>query len=271
MKPVPMTPTPISRILSQSQYRSNFDRSARQCRLKRAVGQTKRLAAVMWGSRHWRTVFECTDKLIEFRFVGLGISLQEEIQERIAHFCLGLAPTPDSGRSQIFVQQHSGRSKDFHPLIVAVDRLAAAIDMALPTRSRAHLHHDRVEIAQLGQPGIHKSARRRHNLDRLFAEQPARHVEIVNHHITKNSAGMTIYSRGGNPGSRLVMITCRTSPISPASIDRRSCRALGSKRRLNATMTRPLNRSISWTAASTLAMSRSIGFSQSTAFPFFTA
>ena len=39
--------------------------------------------------------------------------------------------------------------------------------------------------------GIHKPARRRHNLDRLFAEQPARHVEIVNRHVAKNSAGMT--------------------------------------------------------------------------------
>src|ERR1700730_8072429 len=123
-----MTPTPISRMSSRSWFRSNFDSSPRQGRLKRAVGQTKRLAAVMWGSRHRRTVFECIDKVIEFRFVGLGISLQEEIQERIAHFRLGLAPTPDSGRSQVFVQQHSGRSKDFHPLIIAVDRLAAAID-----------------------------------------------------------------------------------------------------------------------------------------------
>src|SRR6266478_3950877 len=271
MKPVPITPTPMLRMSFQSFFKSNFDSSARQGRLKSAVGQTKRLAAVMWGSRHWRTVFECTDKLIEFRLVGLGISLQEEIQERFAHFRFGLTPTPDSARSQIFVQQHSGRSKDLEPLIVAVDRFAAAVDLALPTRSRAHLHHDRVEIVQLGQPGIYEPARRRHNLNRLFAEQPARHVEIVNHHITKNSAGMTIYLRGRIPGSRLVMITCRTSPISPASIDRRSCRALGSKRRLNATMTRPLSRSISWTAASTLAMSRSIGFSQSTAFPIFTA
>src|SRR6201997_4333117 len=113
MKPVPMTPTPISRMSSQSLFRSDFDGSARQGGLKRAVGQTKRLAAVMWGSRHRRTVFECIDKLIEFCPVGLGISLQEEIQERVAHFRLGLAPTPDRGRSQIFVQQHSSRSKDF--------------------------------------------------------------------------------------------------------------------------------------------------------------
>src|SRR6267154_3168852 len=117
MKPVPITPTPMLRMSFQSFFKSNFDSSTRQGRLKSAVGQTKRLPAVMCGGRHWRTVFECTDKLIEFRFVGLCISLQEEIQERIAHFCLGLAPTPDSGRSQIFVQQHSGRSKDFHPLI----------------------------------------------------------------------------------------------------------------------------------------------------------
>src|ERR1700722_12143850 len=135
MKPVPITPTPMSRMSSNP---SDLDGSARQGRLKSAVGQTKRLAAVMWGRRHWRSVFECTDKLIEFSSVGLGISLQEEIQERFAHFRFGLAPTPDCGRSQVFVQQHSGRSKDFQPLIVAVDRLAATVDMALSPRGRVH-------------------------------------------------------------------------------------------------------------------------------------
>src|SRR6266700_4529017 len=103
MKPVPMTPTPILRISFRSLFRSDFDSSARQDRFKRAIGQTKRLPAVMWGSGHRRAAFECTDKLIEFRFVGLGISLQEEIQQRIAHFRFGLAPTPDRGRPQIFV------------------------------------------------------------------------------------------------------------------------------------------------------------------------
>src|ERR1700680_4593288 len=103
MKPVPMTPTPISRMSSRSWFRSNFDSSPRQGRLKRAVGQTKRLAAVMRGSRHWRTVFECADKLIEFRFVGLGISLQEEIQERVADFRFGLSPTQERCRAQICV------------------------------------------------------------------------------------------------------------------------------------------------------------------------
>ena len=139
--------------------------------------------------------------------------------------------------------------------------------MTLPAGSRAHLHHDRVEIVQVRQGGIDEPARDRHDFDRFFPKQPARHVEIVNHHVAKDLPEWPMYSRGGNPGSRLVMMTCRTSPISPSSIERRSCRALGSKRRSNATMTRPSSRSISWTAASTLAMSRSIGFSQSTAFP----
>src|SRR5260370_2542195 len=116
MKPVPITPTPMLRMSFQSFFKSNFDSSARQGRLKSAVGQTKRLAAVMWGSRHWRTVLECTDKLIEFRLVGLGISLQEEIQERFAHFRFGLAPPPDTDRAHIFVQHHSSPSIYFHPL-----------------------------------------------------------------------------------------------------------------------------------------------------------
>src|SRR4051794_28857620 len=132
MKPVPMTPTPISRMSSQSLSKSNFDSSARQGRLESTVGQPKRLAPVMRGRRHRQTFFERPDKGIEFRLVGLGISLQEEIQERFAHVRFGLAPAPDGGRSQVVVEEHSGRSENLQPLIVAIDRLAAAVDMALP-------------------------------------------------------------------------------------------------------------------------------------------
>src|SRR5256885_2112688 len=98
MKPVPMTPTPISRIPFQSAFKSNLDGSTGQGRLERAVGQTQRLAAVMRGRWHRRTAFERDDERIEFRLVGVGISLQEEIQQWFAHVRCGPAPTPNGGR-----------------------------------------------------------------------------------------------------------------------------------------------------------------------------
>ena len=78
----------------------------------------------MRGRGHGRSVFERSDKGIEFPLVGLRISLQEEIQERFARLRFGLAPTPDGGRAQIVVEEHSGRPKNLQPLIVAIDRLA---------------------------------------------------------------------------------------------------------------------------------------------------
>jgi hypothetical protein len=67
------------------------------------------------------------------------------------------------------------------------------------------------------------------------------------------------------------MTTCSTRPISPACTRSRKALNDGSKRRLKPTITTGSRPPISAQQASTLAMSRWIGFSQSTALPAFTA
>src|SRR5262245_11276888 len=76
-----------------------------------------------------------------------------------------------------------------------------------------------------------------------------------------------MYSSGGGPGSRLVMTTSSTSPTSPLRIAAWIARLVGSKRRLKpmATGTRCFRRSAR--QRSTRLISRSIGFSHSTALP----
>ena len=67
------------------------------------------------------------------------------------------------------------------------------------------------------------------------------------------------------------MTTCSSLPISPAWIRPRSALKEGSKRRLKPTMMVGLRSLIRAQEASTLARSRSIGFSHSTALPASTA
>jgi hypothetical protein len=49
--------------------------------------------------------------------------------------------------------------------------------------------HDRgIDIARLADRRIDQYARRCEQLDRLFGQQPTRHVEIVNHHVAEHAA-----------------------------------------------------------------------------------
>src|SRR6516225_11910937 len=76
-----------------------------------------------------------------------------------------------------------------------------------------------------------------------------------------------MYSIGGRPGSREVIVTISTSPIWPSSIAFRTAMKCGSKRRLKPTINVALVSSTTFRQALTRSMSRSIGFSQKTALP----
>ena len=76
-----------------------------------------------------------------------------------------------------------------------------------------------------------------------------------------------IYSAGGAPGSRLVIVTISTLPMRPSLMALCTAAKWGSKRRLKPSITfAPVSR-MTLRQALTRAMSRSIGFSQKTALP----
>ena len=76
-----------------------------------------------------------------------------------------------------------------------------------------------------------------------------------------------MYSTGGAPGSREVMLTISTAPTAPSSIALRTARKCGSKRRLKPTISAAPVSSTTRRQALTRATSRSIGFSQKIALP----
>ena len=207
----------------------------------RQSASRKRLAAVMRRSPAWACRLRARRRRHRVPPIGVGIALQEEVQQRLADLGLRLAHSArERRRPQIVVQQHAGRAEDLEALVIAIDRLAAVVDMALPARGRA-----------AGSPSACRSRRTcrwrdrpdsspiADDLDRLLAQQPARHVEIMDHHVAEDAAGTGDVGRAAaGAGSRLVMMTWCTSPISPASMARlQSPRRSGSKRRLKATMT----------------------------------
>ena len=80
-----------------------------------------------------------------------------------------------------------------------------------------------------------------------------------------------MYSIGGAAGSRLMMVSCSRRPTLPSPTALWIAANEGSKRRLKPNITGVVMASSSDSTAVTSAMSRAIGFSQSTALPAFAA
>lgn len=84
--------------------------------------------------------------------------------------------------------RHALRTQGFDALIVTVAGAAAVADLTEPARRGFQGHHGAVHIARGGDRRIDVTGRHGADLHGLFAEQPARHVEVVNHHILKQTA-----------------------------------------------------------------------------------
>jgi hypothetical protein len=78
---------------------------------------------------------------------------------------------------------------DLDALIVAVGGAAGVGDLRDLARRRFHHHGGGVDIAGLAYGGVHEVRCYRVHLHRFLAEQKARHVEVVDHHVPKEPAG----------------------------------------------------------------------------------
>src|SRR6202008_5168752 len=97
MKPVPITQTPISRMSVTPLGASNLDGLAAQRRFERAVGQTECLSSVVGRDRHRSVGDEGSGESLEFAAIGVGIALEEEVQQRLSRIGLLLRPAPHGG------------------------------------------------------------------------------------------------------------------------------------------------------------------------------
>src|SRR5215207_8781015 len=88
---------------------------------------------------------------------------------------------------EIAVLQHSFGPENLKPLVVAVDGLPIAIDMALLAAGRPHDDHHRVEVACLPHIRLRQRAGHGHHLYGLLVEEKSGHVEVVNGHVAENA------------------------------------------------------------------------------------
>src|SRR5260370_28592909 len=118
MKPVPMIPTPISRIggafcadgpvmvgpvmVAQSWSGQSYsDCPPGLGRFEGRIGQTEGLASIPRGDRHGTALLDGGEERVELEPIGVGIALEKEVQERVQHFGLCCAVAPQRSSPEI--------------------------------------------------------------------------------------------------------------------------------------------------------------------------
>src|SRR6218665_877875 len=169
----------------------NLDRAAGGHGFDGGLCEAQRLAAVPGVGGQGCAVRQCFQEGIQFVAVGVGVALQEEIQQRRTRFGFHRIEAAHGGRAQVVVLQHAGRSQDLEAVVVAVAGLTAAVDVALLARGGLHDDHQRVVVVELFHQGlVDHAAGLGIDLDRLFAQQETGHVEIVDRHVAEDAARM---------------------------------------------------------------------------------
>src|SRR5947209_20385557 len=130
MKPVPMMPTPMSRIAL------GLDQAAGLGRFECRVGKPERLTAVARRHRHRLALANRIDERIQLEAVGRFIALEKKVEQRLTDFGLGLAIAAQRRRTQVVVEEHALRAEHLEALVIAIDRLAGIVDVALASRFR---------------------------------------------------------------------------------------------------------------------------------------
>ena len=95
----------------------------------------------------------------------------------------------DARRPVIACREHAARAADLDPLVVAECGAPRVDDLRDAPAAGPERDGGRIDVARLADRGIDEAAAVRRDLDRLLAEQPARHVEIVNRHVPEQPAG----------------------------------------------------------------------------------
>ena len=97
----------------------------------------------------------------------------------------------DPRRRGVVGTQHAERAEGLDALVVAERAATAVRDLADAAAGRGQQRDRGIDIARRADCGVDEARAARIDLHRLFAEQPTRHVEVVNHHVAKQSARAT--------------------------------------------------------------------------------
>src|SRR5277367_7136779 len=123
----------------------------------------------------------------EFVAIRGRIALEEEIERLVAREPLR-ARELDARLADIVGADHALRAMRLDALIVAIGGAARIRDLRDLARFGLHDDDGGVDVARLADRLVDQSRTHRADRDRLLAEQEARHVEIVDHHVAKQTA-----------------------------------------------------------------------------------
>ena len=101
----------------------------------------------------------------------------------------GLARELQRALQHVIGAQHAPGAQGLDALVVAVGGAAAVGDLAECAGGGLERHHGGIDVTDAADRAIDERARRRHYLHRLLAQEPACHVEIVDHHVPEQPAG----------------------------------------------------------------------------------
>jgi hypothetical protein len=91
----------------------------------------------------------------------------------------------DGAPGNILGPQCALRSERRDALIITIDSTPAVGDLTQHTRLRAQCDERRIDIACFADRRIDEHVGHGKYLDRIFVQQPAHHVEIVDHHVAE--------------------------------------------------------------------------------------
>ena len=130
---------------------------------------------------------QAANECVELEAVRVGVTLEEEGQGGVGRVAGGRRAL-DRGRLAVARRQHAARAADLDALVVAEHRAARVRDLRDAAASGAQRHRRRVDVARGADRGVDQAAAVRRDLDRLLAEQPACHVEVVDRHVAEHAS-----------------------------------------------------------------------------------
>lgn len=153
----------------------------------RAFGQNQRSQAVDAVCQIHRFAIEAPQKPVHLYSVGVPVALQEERRNGVA-VGTGRSGRPDVWPRLVSRLQHAGRTEHFDALVVAMAAVSRVVDRTKLAALGLEQCDGAVDIAALADAPVEKYTARGEYEDGFFSKQPARHVEIMNHHVPEQAA-----------------------------------------------------------------------------------
>src|ERR1019366_5366495 len=164
------------------------DGAAGAQRLASRLGQRKGCDAVRVANKGQNAARDDVGEVAHLGATGVTIAVDEEVPETI-RLDPALAPKLNGALQDIIGADQSGRAIGFDPLVIAEAAASAVGDDAELARRGLQDSAGGVDIAGFTDRRVDKATPPREHLDRLLAEKPAGHVEVVDGHVLEEPAG----------------------------------------------------------------------------------